>query len=59
VRRLDQFGDDDESVRQLGVEVCADICRKALDHGVSGIHFYCLNRTQSSGEVLRCLGLAQ
>ncbi len=57
-RQLDAHGDDDESVRKLGVEVTTEICRKALAHGVPGIHFYCLNRTQSCGEVLRNLGLA-
>ena len=45
--------------RQLGVEVCTDICRKALAHGVKGIHFYCLNRVQSVSEVLHNLGLAR
>ena len=39
--------DDDESVRKLGVEVCTDICRQLLDHGVAGIHLYCLNRSSS------------
>jgi methylenetetrahydrofolate reductase (NADPH) len=58
-RKLDAFGEDDESVRKLGVEVCTEICRTALRHGVHGIHFYCLNRTQSCGEVMRNLGLVK
>ncbi|MSQ94150.1 MAG: methylenetetrahydrofolate reductase [NAD(P)H] [Gemmataceae bacterium] len=48
---------DDESVRQLGVEVCTEICAKLMNR-VAGFHFYCLNRVQSSAEVLRNLGLA-
>jgi 5,10-methylenetetrahydrofolate reductase len=44
-------------VRQLGVEVCTEICAKLLNR-VAGFHFYCLNRVQSSAEVLRNLGLA-
>ena len=43
---------------QLGVEVCTDLCRRLLDHGVPGIHFYCLNRVPSCAEVVRNLGLA-
>ena len=31
-------------MRKVGVEVCTDICRRLLDAGVAGIHFYCLNR---------------
>jgi methylenetetrahydrofolate reductase (NADPH) len=57
VRRMEALGDD-ESVRQLGVEVCTELCRRLLDHGVPGIHFYCLNRVPSCTEVLQNLGLA-
>jgi methylenetetrahydrofolate reductase (NADPH) len=56
LRRLEQFADDDESVRQLGVEVCTGICRQALAHGVKGLHFYCLNRVASCREVIQNLG---
>lgn len=56
LRRLDEYSDD-ESVRQLGVEVCTDICRRLLDHGVPGLHIYCLNRSLSAGELVRNLGL--
>jgi methylenetetrahydrofolate reductase (NADPH) len=56
--KLEAFAHDDESVRKLGVEVCTDICRKALQHGVAGIHFYCLNRVPSCKEIIENLGLA-
>jgi methylenetetrahydrofolate reductase (NADPH) len=58
-RRIDSYGNDDESVRKLGVEVCTDICRRLLDFGVPGIHFYCLNRAPSGVEILQNLGLAR
>ena len=51
-RQLEALADDDESVRQLGVEVCTDICRRLLDHGVPGIHFYCLNRVRELREII-------
>jgi methylenetetrahydrofolate reductase (NADPH) len=57
-RRLEEWAHDDEAVRQVGVEVCTEMCRKLLDHGVPGLHVYCLNRSQSSTEILRNLGLA-
>jgi methylenetetrahydrofolate reductase (NADPH) len=57
VHRMEALNDD-ESVRRLGVEVCTDLCRRLLDHGVPGIHFYCLNRAPSCTEVLQNLGLA-
>jgi methylenetetrahydrofolate reductase (NADPH) len=40
------------------VEVATDLCRRLLDHGVAGIHFYCLNRLSSVSEIMRSLGLA-
>src|SRR5262249_36362909 len=58
LRRLEAHAHDDESVRQIGVEVCTDICRRLLDNGVPGIHIYCLNRVPSAAELLRNLGLA-
>ncbi len=45
-------------MRQLGVEVCTDLCRELLAQGVPGIHLYCLNRAASCSEILVNLGLA-
>jgi methylenetetrahydrofolate reductase (NADPH) len=56
--RMEAYGSDHESVRRLGVEVCTDLCRRLLEHGVPGIHFYCLNRVPSCHEVIHNLGLA-
>jgi methylenetetrahydrofolate reductase (NADPH) len=55
--KIEQFANDDESVRRLGVEVCTEICAKLMSR-VAGFHFYCLNRVPSSAEVLKNLGLA-
>jgi methylenetetrahydrofolate reductase (NADPH) len=57
VRKLDQLVEDDEGARQLGVEVCTELCRQALAHGVKGIHFYCLNRVPSCREIIQNLNL--
>jgi methylenetetrahydrofolate reductase (NADPH) len=57
--KLEAHAGDDESVRQIGVEVCTEIGRRLLDQGVAGIHFYCLNRVQSCAEIMRNLGLAK
>jgi methylenetetrahydrofolate reductase (NADPH) len=57
--RLEEYQNNDESVRQLGVEVCTDLCRQLLDHGVPGIHFYCLNRSASCTEIMQNLGLVK
>src|SRR5438093_9572547 len=56
-RRLEELAGNDEAVRQYGVEVCSDIARRLLDHGVAGLHFYCLNRLPSVREVMKNLNL--
>jgi methylenetetrahydrofolate reductase (NADPH) len=57
--RLEQHASDDETIRKIGVEACTDIARRLLDHGVAGLHFYCLNRTPSVTEIMRNLGFAK
>lgn len=56
-RRLETLAGNDEAVRQYGVEICTDIARSLLDHGVAGLHFYCLNRLPSVTEIVCNLGL--
>jgi len=55
--KLETHAGDDEAVRQLGVENATEMCRRLLDHGVPGFHFYCLNRVASTLQVVTNLGL--
>lgn len=57
-RKLEDLSGNDEAVRQLGIEICTNNCRTLLDHGVAGIHFYCLNRLGSVTEIVKNLGMA-
>ena len=56
--QLDKFADDHAACRQYGVDLATRMCRELIDRGVDGLHFYTLNRTNSTTEVLRNLGLA-
>jgi methylenetetrahydrofolate reductase (NADPH) len=47
----------DEEVRNVGVEVCTDICSKLIKHGTKAIHIYSLNRVPSSEQLVKNLGL--
>jgi methylenetetrahydrofolate reductase (NADPH) len=55
--RLEAHAGNDEAVRQIGVENATEMCRRLLDHGVPGFHFYCLNRVASVREVVTNLKL--
>ena len=56
--RLDQLGDDDAAVAEFGIQYAARQCADLLKNGAPGIHFYTLNKSQSTVKVLKVLGLA-
>ena len=55
-RRIHRHQDDDDAVRQVGVQWATEQCNELLDHGVAGIHFYTLNRSDATLEIFRALG---
>jgi len=55
-KRMQAHGDDAESVRALGAEVVAQLCRRLLEGGAPGLHFYTLNRAKATQSVLQQLG---
>lgn len=54
-KRMQAHGDDAESVRALGAEVVAQLCRRLLEGGAPGLHFYTLNRAKATQSVLQQL----
>jgi methylenetetrahydrofolate reductase (NADPH) len=47
-KRLEGFGDDLEGIRAFGHEVVLRMCRRLLDGGAPGLHFYTMNRSAPS-----------
>lgn len=56
-RQLEKFADDDDAVRDLGVEYATQQVKELWDAGVPGVHFYVLNRSYSVSKILTNLGL--
>ncbi len=50
---------DTKSIMAFGEEVVTDLCRRLLEGGAPGIHFYTLNRAGPSLALCRNLGLGQ
>lgn len=48
---------DDEAVKAYGVQLGVKMCKKLLDAGIPGLHFYTLNLEKSVVQILEGLGL--
>jgi methylenetetrahydrofolate reductase (NADPH) len=56
-KRLESYGDDRESIRAFGLDVVADLCRRLVDAGVPGLHFYTLNNATATVAICERLGV--
>lgn len=57
-KRLEVLGDDRAAIRAFGLEVVSDLCRRLLEQGAPGLHFYTLNQSEAVLGIWRNLGLA-
>jgi methylenetetrahydrofolate reductase (NADPH) len=56
--RLDALGNDEEAALEFGIEYATRQCEELLRACVPGLHFYTLNKSRSTVQVLKNLGLA-
>lgn len=55
--KLNQLGDDDAAVSEYGIEYASSQIEDLIKNDVNGIHFYCLNKSQSTLRVCSNLSL--
>ncbi len=56
--KLEQLTGNDEAAAEFGIEYATGQCEELLQAGVPGLHFYTLNKSRSTVQVLKNLGLA-
>jgi methylenetetrahydrofolate reductase (NADPH) len=56
--RLQGFGDDTASIRAFGLDVVTALCEQLVRAGAPGLHFYTMNQSAATTEIVRRLGLA-
>jgi methylenetetrahydrofolate reductase (NADPH) len=55
--RLQAFGDDIASIKSFGLDVVTDLCDQLCNAGVPGLHFYTMNQSAATQEIVRRLQL--
>jgi methylenetetrahydrofolate reductase (NADPH) len=57
-KRLDSLAGDRDALHAFGIDVVTSLCRRLLDEGAPGLHFYTMNRDEPTATIWRRLGLA-
>lgn len=55
-KRMQAFGDDADAIREFAADMVAAMCRRLIDGGAPGLHFYTLNLSKPTQAVLSRLG---
>lgn len=57
MRKLDEYGDNDEAVTEYGIEYASRQCVDLIRNGVPGLHFYTLNKIKPTSRIIANAGL--
>jgi len=56
--RLQGYGDDTASIKAFGLDVVTELCERLIAGGAPALHFYTMNQSAATLELVRRLGLA-
>jgi methylenetetrahydrofolate reductase (NADPH) len=54
-KRMQAFGDDGDAIRAFAAELVAGMCERLIDGGAPALHFYTLNLSKPTLNVLQNL----
>ena len=50
---LEKHKNDKEYIKKYGIEYAGIQCKKLIENGVKGLHFYTLNKSYAVSEILK------
>lgn len=59
LRRLERYDGDPKGFRAEGIDAVTEVCERLLAEDALGLHFYTLNRSTATREIVHRLGLAE
>jgi len=59
LKRLQEFGDDRNAIREFGIDVTTELCDHLLSNGAPGIHFYTMNQSTAVEAIWNNLNLGE
>lgn len=58
-KRLEAYGDNQESITAFGVDLVTELCETLLENGAPGLHFYTMNQVDPTAVIVKRLGLSE
>jgi len=55
-KKFESYGDDVDSIRELGLDIVTELCERLLKGGAPGLHFYSMNQAALTSEICHRLG---
>ncbi len=56
-KALENYGEDEASLKSFGVDLVTELCEVLLENGAPGLHFYTMNQTEPTAQIVSNLGL--
>ena len=56
-KALESYGDDEVSLKAFGVDLVTELCDMLLENDAPGLHFYTMNQTEPTAQIVNNLGL--
>lgn len=55
--KLRKYQDDNEAIREIGIELAIQQCTELLEYGVPGLHFCILNKSYAAEKILNAINI--